>query len=509
MSKRENDPELQDHDLPIQLLEVSGLSKRFGGTVALRDVSFSVCPGEIVALLGENGAGKSTLIKVMAGLFKADTGSLTFKNGVLPAAVKSGHIAFIHQDLGLIPWMTVSENIMLGTSYPRRGGLIDWGASRTKAIQVLLEIGGGIDPDDRIETLSRTDKSLVAIARALASNAELIVLDEPTASLPQSEVDRLHKVLRSLRQRGVGMIYVSHRLDEVYALCDRVVVLRDGVVAATSCTDDISPDELVKAIIGRPREQVFVRRPAPENPIEVLRLQGVEIDAVGPVNLTLRRGEVVGLVGLRGAGQDAVGKGLFGTEKILFGHITLCGSAYTPNDPFDAITKGVIMVAGDRNAESIAQGMTVRENMLLNPIVAGRGLLKFRSSTSEDREAETMGKKVRLRPNLPSATIETLSGGNQQKVVMARWMRIGGEVMILEDPTAGVDVGAKAEIYRLLGEALDVGLSILLISTDFEEITAICHRAYAFRAGKIVAELSQRDLSMVALLNATSLSSAA
>lgn len=510
MPKHRDDPDLEGRDASsICLLDVSGVGKRFGGTIALRDVSFSVSAGEIVALLGENGAGKSTLIKIMAGLFRADTGSLTFKNDALPGAVKSGRIAFIHQDLGLIPWMTVSENIMLGTCYPRRAGLIDWGACRTKATQVLLDIGGGIDPDDRIETLSRTDKSLVAIARALASNAELIVLDEPTASLPQSEVDRLHDVLRSLRLRGVGMIYVSHRLDEVYALCDRVVVLRDGVVAATAQTANINSDELVKAIIGRPREQVFLRRPAPEDPVEVLRVEAVEIDTVGPVDLTLRRGEVVGLVGLRGAGQDAIGKGLFGTERVLSGRITLAGVTYTPRDPFDAIVKGVVMVAGDRNAESIAQGMTVRENMLLNPIAAGRRLLQFRSPASEDGEAEAMGGKVRLRPNLPSAPIETLSGGNQQKVVMARWMGIGGKIMVLEDPTAGVDVGAKAEIYRLLGEALDAGLSVLLISTDFEEVTAICHRAYAFKAGKIVAELQQDALSIAALLNATSLSSAA
>jgi ribose transport system ATP-binding protein len=493
----------------VPLLDVSGVGKQFGGTVALRDVSFSIASGEIVALLGENGAGKSTLIKIMAGVYQADAGSLSFRGGALQAATKAGTIAFIHQDLGLIPWMTVAENIMLGTCYPRRLGLIDWRTSRKKAREALAEIGGEIDPDDRIESLSRTDKSLVAIARALASDAELIVLDEPTASLPQSEVERLHEVLRRLRARGVGMIYVSHRLDEVYALCDRVVVLRDGVVATIARTAEIGADALVQAIIGRPHDQIFVRPPAPQKRETVLSLEGVETADVGPIDLVLGRGEVVGLVGLRGAGQDAIGKALFGTEKIASGTILLARRSYRPRDPFDAISKGVLMVAGDRNAESIAQGMSIRENMFLNPVAAGRGLLGLRSHGSEEHEAEAMGARVRLRPNVPAAPIETLSGGNQQKVVMARWMRIGGKVLVLEDPTAGVDVGAKAEIYRLLADALASGLGVLLISTDFEEVTAICHRAYVFRSGRVAAELPEEALSIAGLLSAASLSPAA
>jgi ribose transport system ATP-binding protein len=491
------------------ILTVEGVGKRFGGTIALRDVSFTVSDGEIVALLGENGAGKSTLIKILAGVFGSDGGRLSFKGDAANNAVKSGRIAFIHQDLGLIPWMTVSENMMLGTRYPRRRGLIDWAAARRLAREALSAVGGEIDPDDRVASLSRTDKSLVAIARALASNAELIVLDEPTASLPQSEVDRLHQVLRKLRDRGVGMIYVSHRLDEVYALCDRVVVLRDGIVAKAGRTSEIGTDELVQAIIGRPHDQVFVRTPAPEQKNVTAALTSVEVGTVGPANLVVHKGEVVGLVGLRGAGQDLIGKMLFGLERPTAGRIELAGEHYQPKDPFDAIAKGVLMVAGDRNAESIAQGMSIRENMFLNPLASGRGLFSLRTAASEDDEAESMGLKVRLRPNDPSAAIETLSGGNQQKVVMARWLRIGGKLLVLEDPTAGVDVGAKAEIYRLLADALAAGLGVLLISTDFEEVTAICHRAYVFSSGKLVAELKEADLSITRLLNAASLSPAA
>ncbi|MDQ0394411.1 sugar ABC transporter ATP-binding protein [Labrys monachus] len=488
------------------IFHVRGIAKRFGGTTALREVSFSVSRGEIVALLGENGAGKSTLIKIMAGVFRADAGTMLFGGETVSAAAKAGRIAFIHQDLGLIPWMTVAENMMMGTGYPRRGGLIDWRKGRAQAREALALVGGDLDPDDRVATLSRTEKSLVAIARALAGKAELIVLDEPTASLPQSEVDRLHDVLRGLRGRGVGMIYVSHRLEEVYALTDRVVILRDGAVVACQRTADLDADELVRLIIGKAPDQVFVRPPARSHGRDLLRLEGLCTGEAGPLDLALGKGEIVGLVGLRGAGQDLVGKTLFGVEKPRAGRMLLSGEHFLPRDPFAAIEQGVLMVAGDRNAESIAHGMNIRENMFLNPVAAGRPLLSPRSRPSEEAEARQLGAAVGLRPNAPSALIGTLSGGNQQKVVMARWIRIGGRLLILEDPTAGVDVGAKAEIYRLLGDAVGRDQGVLLISTDFEEVTSICHRAYVFRSGRIVAELAGEALSIEALMNAASLS---
>jgi len=488
------------------LFEVSGVRKKFGGTVALSDVSFDVSAGEIVALLGENGAGKSTLIKIMAGVFRADDGTMLFKGEPLTATNRAGRIAFIHQDLGLIPWMTVSENMMLGTRYRRRFGLIDWRNAREQAREALAIVGGDLDPDDRVGDLTRTERSLVAIARALATKAELIVLDEPTASLPQSEVERLHEVCRNLRQRGVGMIYVSHRLDEVYALTDRVIVLRDGRVAANRHTHGFEPKDLVHAIIGRPHDQVFVRPEAPATPREILSMDSVIAGDVGPVSINLGRGEIVGLVGLRGAGQDVVGKALFGVERADRGEVRLDGAPYAAIDPLDAIRKGVLMVAGDRNAESIAPGLTIRENMFLNPTASGRSLMSIRTGASEDRETQELGARISLRPNDPAAPIETLSGGNQQKVVMARWMRIGGKVLILEDPTAGVDVGAKAEIYKLLGDAVSHDLGVLLISTDFEEITAICHRVYVFVNGRITAEMKADELSVAALVNVASLS---
>ncbi|MFS2012041.1 sugar ABC transporter ATP-binding protein [Azospirillum sp. CT11-132] len=487
------------------LLTCDGIDKRFGGTHALKDIRFAIRRGEIVALLGENGAGKSTLIKALAGVHRPDTGRFLFDGAPYDPRNGRGRIAFIHQDLGLIDWMTVGENMMLGSRFERRGGLIDWRAGERRAAEALAVVGGAIDVQARVGTLTRTEKSLVAIARALATRADLLVLDEPTASLPQSEVERLYGVLRGLRERGVAMIYVSHRLDEVFAVSDRVVVLRDGRLVADQATADTDPQELIRLIIGRAPDALFHRPPPPKGTADRLDLCGVVVGDVGPIDLRLAAGEIVGVVGLRGAGQDAVGKALFGLLPPSAGAMRLDGLDFAPADPPSAIRRGVCLVAGDRAAESVLAGLSVRENMFINPCLSGRGPLTPRPLADEAAEAARLGARVGLRPNDPAAAIESLSGGNQQKVVMARWMRVGGSVLVLEDPTAGVDVGAKAEIYRLLAAMAADGCGILVVSTDFEEVAALCHRAYVFRDGCVVDELPADRLSIASLLNAASL----
>lgn len=496
-------------DAPV--LSLASVSKRFGGTQAVSEVGFTVGRGEVVALVGENGAGKSTLIKILGGVHSADKGEFRFCGEMFDPRQAHSGIAFIHQDFGLIGWMTVAENIcLMQNSYPRRFGLIDWAAARRHSLSALAEISDTIDPDARVQDLTRTEKSLVAIARALSRNARLLVLDEPTASLPQSDVEMLHGVLRRLRSNGVAMIYVSHRLDEVFSIADRVVVLRDGLLVADEPIEKFDGKRLVHLIIGRAPDEVFQRPPAPKDAPMVLRLKALTTEDVGPVTLDLQRGEVVGLVGLRGAGQDAVGHALFGRSAIISGQVVLGdGQKFTSTHPEMSIRQGICMVAGDRNAESIALGMGVQENLFLNPALTGRGLFSFRNRAEEARAARAIGRAFDIRPNDPSAPIETLSGGNQQKVVIARWMTVGGSVLILEDPTAGVDVGSKAEIYALLASALDDGLAVLLISTDFEEVAALSHRACVFHDGRIVAELQQDALSVQSLLNAASLEAAA
>ena len=489
------------------LLSIAGLSKAFGGTQAVRDVSFKVDRGEVVALLGQNGAGKSTVIKILAGVHQPDAGEIRLGGAVHDLGSRTGGIAFIHQDLGLLDWMTVGENIAMAQGYPRRLGLVDWPRVNAQARRSLAGIADDIDPRRRVGELSRTEKSLVAIARAVGVEARILVLDEPTASLPQGDVETLFAVLRRLRGRGVGMIYVSHRLDEVFAVCDRLVVMRDGAVVDARAVRDARPDSLIESIVGRRPDNLFVRSDPPRRLPAVLECEALGCAGAPPVSFSVSRGEMVALVGLRGAGQEALGRGLIGTAATS-GTVTVAGRPVTVRSPADAIRSGFGFVAGDRLAESVAPALTIRENLFVNPLATGRRALDVRSPAAERSEAVALGAQVSLHPNDPDAAVETLSGGNQQKVVVARWMRINPAVLILEDPTAGVDVGAKAEIYRLLHEALDRGQAILLVSTDFEEVAAICHRALVFRDGAIVAELHMAELTVAALTRAATMGGA-
>jgi ribose transport system ATP-binding protein len=483
------------------------MRKAFGGTLAVDDVDVEVNRGEILALLGQNGAGKSTVIKMLAGVYKPDAGTMEL-DGRSHDPRTDGGISFVHQDLGLVEWMSVAENIAMGQGFRRRRGLIDWSGVDAAARRSLSMIAHDIDPRRRVADLTRTEKSLVAIARALGVDAKVLVLDEPTASLPAGEVELLFSVLRRLKAQGVSMIYVSHRLDEIFAISDCMTVLRDGRVVDSRRTADAEPEALIAAIIGRPPEKVFVRPPAPATAEPVLACEDLTSGDVGPVSFRALRGEIIGLVGLRGAGHEVVGRVLIGDAPADGGRITLGSAPFDHATPTRSIAGGLGFVAGDRVAESVAHGLSVRENMFVNPGAAGRPLFGWRTPASERDETRRFGRSVSLSPNDPEAAIETLSGGNQQKVVVARWMRIGPRVLVLEDPTAGVDVGAKAEIYRLLAEALAGGQSIILVSTDFEEIAAICHRALIFRGGRIVAELPADRLSVESVTRATSLGTA-
>jgi len=493
----------------LPVLSVDGIGKRFHGVPALHPTSFNIYPGEIVALLGKNGAGKSTLIKILAGVYTPDSGRLLFRNQALNARNLHGRIAFVHQDLGLIDWMTVAENIALGTRYARRAGLIAWRTVAAQARQALAMVDMDIDPDTRVATLSRAERSLVAIARGLSSQADLLVLDEPTASLPEADVRQLHQVLRKLQAQGVAMIYVSHRLDEVFALSDRIVVLRDGVCVADQATATTQPAQLIRHIIGREPDSVFVRPPAIANAPVVLSARQLCTQDAGPLDFEVRRGEILGLVGLCGAGQDHIGKALFGDQRIDSGHVQLNGRDVLFSHPRQAMRAGLCLVAGDRYGESIAPGLSICENLFLNPQASGRSLFSPRTASDEANEALRLGQQVALMPNDPDALIETLSGGNQQKAVIARWLRVctslSAQVLILEDPTAGVDISAKADIYRLLGEAVTRGMAVVLISSDFEEIAQVCHRVLVFRNGVIARELTQAQLSVSELLHCASL----
>jgi ribose transport system ATP-binding protein len=493
------------------LLNFEHVTKRFGGTTALRDVSLSLRAGEILALLGENGAGKSTLIKSLAGIHTPDEGRILFRGEPYrhtpPKPREKQRVAFIHQDLGLVEWMTVAENVGLAQGFSRKAGLISWCDTEKRATAALRKVGCDFDPTRRVHNLSRTEKSLVAIARALAVEADVLVLDEPTASLPADEVERMFSVLRDLRAKGVGMIYVSHRLDEIFRLADRVAVLRDGQLVGERKVSETTPTELVNLIVGREVKDLYVRATRAQGQ-ETLKVSNFETFGAGPVNFIARKGEVLGLVGLRGAGQEAIGRALFGAQDST-GTAYLDGAILELTSPQVALEQGVGLVARDRTEESVALSLSIRENMFLNPLAIGRSLLSFLSPSDEANRAGSIGDEVGLRPNDPSLPVEALSGGNQQKVVVGRWLATGRKLLIAEDPTAGVDVGAKYEIYRLIARALESGLTVIVVSTDFEEVAHICHRALVFSRGRITTEIDQKDLTTQSLIHAASASEAA
>ncbi|MEM9047205.1 MAG: sugar ABC transporter ATP-binding protein [Pseudomonadota bacterium] len=481
------------------------IDKHFGGTYALRDVSLAVARGEILALLGENGAGKSTLIKVLGGIHAPDGGRVLIDGMPYthrPAGFgESQKVAFIHQDLGLIDWMTVAENIALALGFKRKAGLIQWRKVEAFARQALARVACDFDPSIRVADLSRTEKSLVAIARALAVDSAFLVLDEPTASLPADEVERLFEALRPLRDRGVGMIYVSHRLDEIFRIADRVAVLRDGIMVGVRSIEHTTAEELVQKIVGRKTRQTVK---APTRPGRaVLTLSRFSAGRVGPLDFTLREGEIVGLVGLRGAGHEALSRALFGVEPFS-GDVKLADRIPDLGAPQAAMRSGVGLVARDRTEESVAMSLSIRENTFLNPQGIGRHLLNLLSPRVEADRAAQIGADLGVSPNDPSLAIEALSGGNQQKVVLGRWLATNRRLLVCEDPTAGVDVGAKAEIYALLNRAVAQGVGILLVSTDFEEIATICHRAVVFSQGRIVDELRGTRLTTESLIQSAS-----
>ena len=482
-----------------------GIDKHFGGTYALKDVSLTVGRGEIVALLGENGAGKSTLIKVLGGIHSPDAGQVLIDGTPYqhrPAGFgERQKVAFIHQDLGLIEWMTVGENIALALGFARKNGLIRWADVEAFAAEALKKVDCDFDPTTRVEDLTRTEKSLVAIARALAVDSEFLVLDEPTASLPADEVERLFAAIRPLRAQGVGMIYVSHRLDEIFQIADRVAVLRDGEMVGVRHIDHTTPEELVQKLVGRKTRETLKATAEPGS--EILRLSGFQVAGVDTLDFSLRRNEIVGLVGLRGAGHEAISRALFGLMPFT-GEVLLDGITPDLSSPQAALGAGIGLVAKDRTEESVGMSLSIRENTFLNPEGIGRRLLNMLSPKTEGEQAAIIGSELGLSPNDPSLAIEALSGGNQQKVVIGRWLAMKRKLLMCEDPTAGVDVGAKSDIYALLNRALADGIGILIVSTDFEEISSICHRASVFSQGAVFAELSGTRLTTENLIQSAS-----
>jgi len=472
------------------VISIRNVSKRFGATQALSNVSFEINTHEVLALLGANGAGKSTIIKILAKIYSADSGDITGPNN---SDIDDTKFAFIHQDLGLVEWMTVGESVALGSRYPTQSGLISWSGVRTMAEEALKDVAPHINVNDLISGLSRADRSLVAIARALYAKSDVLVLDEPTASLPAEDCEELFRVLRKLRADGVAIVYVSHRLDEIFKVADRVVVLRDGFVVEDGNISTFDPSSLVRAIVGRETTAFNLGQFNAGNAL--LQVKNLSGENVRAASFTMSEGEVLGLIGLNGAGQREVGRMIAGAMPRYDGTIHLNGTEVRGTIA-QIVLQGISLITSSRAEEGLAMGLTMRENIFPNLRVRGMRALNWVKSKIELVEAQDLTVRFNVKPRDTELAVATLSGGNQQKVILSRWLSIPRSVIVLEEPTAGVDVGAKGDIYRLIHEATQNNLSVLLVSTDFEEVALMAHRALIFSDGEIVAELTRQEITV-------------
>ena len=480
------------------LLEVIGLRKVFGGNVALADGNLLVQPGEIHGLLGENGAGKSTMIRCLARITVPDAGLIRLGGEPLPERVDArGGIAFIHQETGLVEDLSVAENIALSIGYPRRRGLIDWRAVHTAAREALAVAHIDLDPRQVVAELPQATRTAVAIARAVTEKARVFVLDEPTANLGATEVESLFQILFRLRDSGAGVVLVSHRLDEVYRLCDRVTVLRDGHTVGAVSLADTPQRELVRLITGH---DVQVPQHVSTSTSSAPTLVGTQVkgEFVGPVSFEVRAGEIVGFTGLTDAGHYRLGALLFGLGAVESGTLQLHGEPYRPTGPEDAMRRDVGYVPPDRAQDGIAREMTLAENLFLNPgpqhgIYAGG---RFLTRRRERAAATSILTRFTVRPPHPDLSVGVLSGGNAQKVLVARWLHRTPRLIILNDLTQGVDIGARSDIYELIAAAARDGSAVIVITSDFEEIETLCNRAYVLSRGRLVSEVEEASLSV-------------
>ncbi len=477
------------------VLEARGITKTFAGVAAVDKLDLSITSGEVHCLVGENGAGKSTVIRMISGQYAPDEGELRMFGQPVhfrrPLAARDAGISVIHQELQLVPRMTIAENIVLGR-WPRRAGQIDFDRATTIAREILPTVGLNLPVDTLIETLSIGQQQLVEIARALAFRPRLLILDEPTASLSNAEAERLLALVSELRGRGLGILYVSHRLEEVFRLGDFITVVRDGKRVGAKPASELSQKEVVALMVGDHRSMLVDKdRHAGET---ILRTRGLTRAGVFEnISIEVRRGEVVGLAGLVGAGRSDVARCLFGVETPHSGSIEVDGSEVSIVSPRAAIKLGFALVPEDRKTQGLILVGSVIDNFTLSILdrISHAGWV---SAKAEGDFVARFIKKLRVRAPSLHHPVEILSGGNQQKVVLARWLATEPRLMILDEPTRGIDVGAKAEIHRVIEDLVRAGLGILLISSELPELMAMSDRIYVMRAGRIVAELAGPEI---------------
>ncbi len=476
-------------------VSLAGISKRFGATAALTDVSLDLLAGEIHALVGENGAGKSTLVKILAGVHQPDAGEIRLDGEPVtipnPPTARSMGLAVVHQEPKLFPDLSVAENVFLGE--PPKGplGSIAWGEMRRRAAGLFEDLDVHLDVGAQVRGLSMADQQLVEIAKALSVDARVLILDEPTASLSSHEVDRLFAIVRRTRERGVAILFVSHRLEEVFALCDRATVFRDGRHVVTAVTTELTTDTLVRHMVGR--EVVLFPKEAGTPGDEVLAVRDLsDANAFREVSFSVRAGEIVGLAGLVGAGRTEIARVLFGIEPRVTGEVRVEGLPVNFRSPSDALAAGIAYVPEDRHQDGLVLDFSITDNVTL-PILARLFPRLFVRHAVEAHLASEYTERLRVRATGVDQFVQALSGGNQQKVVIAKWLATRPRILILDEPTRGVDIGSKVEVHRIMNELAASGLGILMISSDLPEVLAMSDRIIVLHEGRIAGEIPRAD----------------
>jgi len=514
--RRSTGPAAESVTKPVLRLE--GIVKRFSGVIALDGVDFALEPGEVHALVGENGAGKSTLVKIMTGAYHRDQGAMWLDGAPVdfktPAAAQSAGVIAVHQEIHLLPHRTVAENIFLARE-PRRWGMIDWGRMFAETATLFADLGLEIDPRAELGTLRTAQRQMVAIARGVSIGAKVLVLDEPTSSLAEREVTLLFRLLAQLKAAGTAIVYISHRFDELYAVCDRVTVLRDGKHVATRPLAGLERLDLVCLMLGKSRDALAQRgsaapvaRSVMHDGPPLLRVNGLERGTrLRNVSLDVECGEVVGLGGLLGAGRTETARAIFGADSLDAGTMALRGERFTPSAPRDAIAARVAFVSEDRKAEGIIPELSVRENLTLAalPSLTRFGVV---SRAKQRVIVDEFMRRFGIKASSSEQAIRELSGGNQQKVLLARWLCTRPELFIVDEPTRGIDIGARGEIQALIHELAAEGLGVLMVSSDLEELVEGSSRVVVLRDGKNVAELGRQSLSQDAIIHAMATGSA-
>ena len=483
----------------VPLLELRGIEKLFPGVKALSDMSFAVRPGSVHVLCGENGAGKSTLCKIINGIYQPDRGEIRINGAPVvmrdPLEARAHKIAMIFQELNFMPEMTVEQNLFLGREPVNKFGKVDWKSIRRQTLDLLAQEGLPYPPDAKLKELSVSDIQMLEIIKAISYEANILIMDEPTSAISTKEVEMLFRKIAELKAKGAGIIYISHKMDEIFRIADDISVLRDGCLIDTRPARDLDIDTVIRLMVGRKMESAFPERhgqPPGAVVLEVDRLtQG---RTFRDVSFTLREGEIVGFAGLMGAGRTEVVRALFGLDPYSSGTVRIKGKDVTIRSVQESVAHGMVMVSEDRKRFGIIPVRDCKENMSLSSLKKVMGAWGINHRKEQERD-EAMSRRLNVKTPSLETLIASLSGGNQQKIVLAKWLLCSPEVLLLDEPTRGIDVGAKFEIYKLITELAREGKAVLMISSEMEELIGVCDRIYVMAKGRIACELAREDFS--------------